>query len=82
MKSGRELYALAEQAGTKALPRYIAGLKGRELNAILRYADRLHPSDELRDEIIGTTLIVAANRYLGRVRHKAEKRMRKARKAL
>lgn len=82
MKEGRHIYETAELAGPKALPRFIARLKGREIAALIHYAEGLHAGNESRDEIIGTALIVAAERYLARVKAKAEKRMRKARKAL
>jgi hypothetical protein len=59
----------------------LAKLKGQELDALIHYAEGLEASDG-RDEMIGTALLVAAQRYLDKVRAKAAKKARRARRIL
>lgn len=80
MKEGRDLFAyvLSSQAG---LAGAIAALKGYQIAALISYAEGL-PEDDGRDEVIGTALVVAAERYVQRARKKHAKRMRRVRKVL
>lgn len=80
MKEGRDLFArvISAQGG---MVKAIGGFKGRELGELIRYAEGLERSDG-RDEVIGTALIVAAERYLTKARAKAAKKARRARRIL
>jgi hypothetical protein len=80
VKQGRELFAkvVSAEAG---LVKAISAMKGRELDALITYAEGL-PDDDGRNEVIGMAVIEAARRYLAKARKKAEKRMRRVRKVL
>lgn len=77
---GRELFArvISAEGGLAA---EIRKLKGRELAALIHYAEGL-ADDDGRDEVIGQGLIVAAERYLKKAREKAEKKARRAKRIL
>lgn len=79
MKEGRELFA--EVVSAEGLATAIGKLKGRQLAALISYAEGL-PDDDGRNEVIAHALIVAAGRYLAKARKKAEKRKRRVRRIL
>jgi hypothetical protein len=81
MKQGREAFAAVISA-KGGVTRAVCKLKGRELEALIHYVEGLTPDDDARDEILGVALIVAAERYLERVRAKAAKKARRARRIL
>lgn len=80
MKQGRDAFAKVIAAECGVAPA-IRKLKGRELAALITYAEGLEDCDS-RNEMIGTAIIVAANRYLARAERKAAKKVRRARRIL
>jgi hypothetical protein len=80
VKNGRDAFAKVISAEC-GMGKAVARLKGRELDALIHYAEGLGDEDG-PNEIIGAALIVAAGRYLSRVRAKAAKRARRAKKIL
>lgn len=78
---GRELFArvISAEGGLAA---EIRKLKGRELDALINYAEGHPAEDGIREEIIGTALLEAAGRYLKKARAKADKKARRAKRIL
>lgn len=80
MKQGRDLFAhvIASQGGVAPA---IRKLKGRQLAALIHYAEGLGDEDGPND-IIGTAVIVAAERYFAKTAKKAAKKARRAKRIL
>lgn len=82
MKSGRDIYKELSAGNVAEGLKRIRALNGRQLDALIHYVEGLSEVDDYPAEVMGAALLEAAGRYLEKVRRKAAKRLRRARKIL
>ena len=76
MKKGREIYQELARLDEGALLKRVRDLKSAELLALMHYAEGLEP-DQVNELMVGTALLIAAERYFARARKKQNRRVRR-----
>jgi len=76
VKFSRAHYHQLQDRTTAERLAYLEGMKGAQLSALMHYAKGCEPG-QLRDEVRGLVMVVAADRYLAKQAAKAAKRVKR-----